>query len=297
MVASVTERAVVDGLRELGLSSSSSVVVHASLRSFGRVEGGAEAVCRALVEVCGTVLVPAGTWDATRVPGPPGLTRPHNAYVGATTWAEFDDALAHATPFAPDLPVDRGLGQIAETMRQRFPHERGAHPLLSYLAVGTHARHLVEAQRPDWPLGPFEALADLDGDVLLLGVTHTSDTAIHLAEQQLGRSRFHRYAKAAPGVWMELPNIPGESHRFDDIAPDLAAATRSVLIGECRALRVAIRTVLAAARRRILADPAALLCGDPACRCGAALQQRLGHLADPARAREGATASRPGPAR
>lgn len=292
MVASVTKRAVVDGLRELGLSRSSSVVVHSSLRSFGRVDGGAETVCRALVDVCGTVMTPAGTWDATRVPGPPGLTRPYNAYFSTATWAEFDDALARATPFAPDLPVDRSLGRIAETMRQHFPHERSSHPLLSYLAVGTHGRRLVEAQRTDWPLGPFEALADLDGDVLLLGVTHTSDTAIHLAEQHLGRSRFHRYAKAAPGVWMELPNIPGESHRFDDIAPDLAPVTRAARIGACQALRVPIRAVLAAARRRILANPAALLCGDPECRCGAAFQQRLAAVAGASGLP--ATASRPG---
>jgi aminoglycoside 3-N-acetyltransferase len=295
----VTERAIVAGLRELGLSASSTVVVHASLRSFGRVAGGAEAVCRALLEVCGTVMLPAGTWEAAGVPAPPGLTRPHNAYVSTATWAQFDDELARATPFTPGLAVDRSLGRIAETMRRRFPHERGTHPLLSYLAVGPNARRLVQAQRPEWPLGPFEALADLDGDVLLLGVTHTSNTAIHLAEQQLGRSRFYRYAKTAPGIWTELPNIPGESHRFDELAPDVEPSSRSTRIGGCRALRVPIRAVLDAARRRIQADPAALLCGDPDCRCGAALQQRLAVLTcveggDP---RDGATASRPGRAR
>jgi aminoglycoside 3-N-acetyltransferase len=110
----------------------------------------------------------AATWDHTRVVAPRGLIRPHNADDTAEIWESFDDSLARAVPFSSDLPVDRGLGRIAETLR-RFPHERSAHPLLSFLAVGTHAQHLVDAQRWDWPLGPIQALADLDGHVLQAG--------------------------------------------------------------------------------------------------------------------------------
>ncbi|MEQ7005705.1 AAC(3) family N-acetyltransferase [Actinopolymorpha sp. B17G11] len=150
--------------------------------------------------------------------------------------------------------------------------------MLSFLAVGTHARHLIGAQRMDWPLGPIQALADLNGHVLQLGVSHTSNTTIHLAEQQLGRSLFYRYAKAAPGVWMELPNISGDSDRFDDIEPELAPVTTEVRIGKCRARLIPVREVLACATRLILADPDALLCENQDCRCSAALEQRLINL-------------------
>ncbi|NYH91226.1 aminoglycoside N3'-acetyltransferase [Actinopolymorpha rutila] len=44
--AVVTEDEIAAGLRRLGLNESSSVIVHASLRSFGHVDGGAPAVCR-----------------------------------------------------------------------------------------------------------------------------------------------------------------------------------------------------------------------------------------------------------
>jgi hypothetical protein len=40
----------------------------------------------------------------------------------------------------------------------------------------------------------------LGGDVQLLGVGHTSNATIHLAEQRLGRANFYRYAVAMPGV-------------------------------------------------------------------------------------------------
>ncbi|WP_349328183.1 AAC(3) family N-acetyltransferase [Actinopolymorpha sp. B9G3] len=274
----VTQDMIAEGLRQLGLSKASRVLVHASLRSFGRVDGGAEAVCRALVDVCGTVMVSAGAWDLTGLPAPPGLTRPHNACHQDQTWQEFDDALAKATVYSKDLPVDSWLGTIAETMRQNFPHERGDHPLFTYLAVGPDARPLVDAGRLDWPLGPIEELGELGGDVLLLGVGHTSSTAIHLAEQRMGRSRFYRYAKVAPGVWMELPNIPGESHRFDEIEGLLAPVTTEVRIGRCRARRLSVSDVLSTTERLIAADPRALLCEDPECRCGAAYQQRLANL-------------------
>jgi aminoglycoside 3-N-acetyltransferase len=271
----VTEADIVHGLRGLGLHGSSTVIVHASLRSFGHVEGGAYTVCQALLSTGATLLLPAASWEMTGIPAPSGLLRPWNAAKIASTWQTFDEAVSRAVPFSDQLPIDKELGIIPETMRRSFPHLRSRHPLMSYIALGTHAQDLIGAQRLNWPLGPLEALAERQGNVLLLGVTHTSNTAIHLAEQHLGRSRFYRYAKVADQVWMELPNMPGESHRFDDIEPALRPATQEAMIGPCRARRIPIQDVLAIAERLMRANPAALLCDDPACRCFAALQQRL----------------------
>ncbi len=280
MTASVTERQISEGLVSLGLNESSAVLVHSSLLSFGHVQGGATSVCNALRSVCGTVMVPAGTWDVTGLPAPPGLERPDNAVSKPSTWREFDQALAQAMPYSPELPIDRGLGRIPETMRQQMQHVRSTHPLMSYLAVGMHADILVQRQRLDWPLGPIEALEEIGGDVLLLGVGHTSSTTIHLAEQRLGRSCFWRYAKVYEGVWMELPNVPGDSSAFDDIEPQLRALTREVRIGQCRARRVAVADVIAVATRVILANPSALLPENPhpESRSAAALRQRLTRL-------------------
>ncbi|MFG1817058.1 AAC(3) family N-acetyltransferase [Kribbella sp. NPDC049174] len=269
---------IADGLRRLGLDRSSSVVVHSSLKSFGYVDGGAEAVCDALTGTCGTVLAPAGTWELTGISPPPGLVRPHNAYDPAPTWEAFDDELARATAFTLDLPIDRELGRIPESLRLTRALTRTAHPLLSYIAVGPAADQLLAAHRSDWPLGPIEELGRLDGDVLLLGVDHTVNSTIHLAEQLLGRSCFYRYAKTAEGVWAEFPNISGDSHKFDAIEPALRSATRETNIGNCRARLIPITAVLAATRQLILADPAALLCSTPTCRCHAAHQQRLAVL-------------------
>ena len=251
------------------------MLVHSSLRSFGVVAGGARSVAAALVSVCGTVVVPAGTWDdRTGLPCPPGLERPNNAASVAGTWEEFDAALSAAVPWSKDLPIDKDLGVIPEAVRRGFPHSRSSHPLVAFLGVGPDARQIADASRLDWPLGPIEVLEELDGYVLMLGVDYRSSTTIHLAEQRLGRSRFYRYAKAAPGVWMELPNVPGQSHRFNDIEPDVHHLTREVSIGTCRARLIRVRRVLRAATARMEADAGALLCEDDECRCGAARRQR-----------------------
>jgi aminoglycoside 3-N-acetyltransferase len=164
MVALVTEKDIVDGLQSIGLDHTSNVLVHASLRSFGCVEGHALSVCKALVSVCGTVMMSAGSWDLTGLPVlPPGLVRPFNACRTAESWEAFDAAVTRATPFRDDLPIDRELGIIPETMRMQFGPSRSAHPLMSFIALGNCANALLGTQRLDWPLGPIEALAELDG--------------------------------------------------------------------------------------------------------------------------------------
>jgi len=57
-----TKRRIVDGLRELGITPGMRVMVHSSLKSFGPVEGGAQIVVDALMEVItpqGTLMMPS----------------------------------------------------------------------------------------------------------------------------------------------------------------------------------------------------------------------------------------------
>jgi aminoglycoside 3-N-acetyltransferase len=278
--ATVTARDIRSGLEQLGLTRSSAVIVHSSLSSFGHVDGGADAAVDALMAACGTLLLPGATSHATGVPAPPQLVRENNASSNALDWFSFDAALSKAAHFHQDLPINRNLGVIPETVRRTRQHVRSSHPYFSYIATGAGADDLIAAQRLDWPLGPIEALSQRGGHVLQLGVSHTTNTTIHLGEQLLGRARFYRYAKPAPGVWMELPNIPGASHRFDTIEPHLRSSTRQVTIGACTASLIPVAEVLTVTRRLIEDSPSALLCDDRTCQCFASLQQRLRQVTD-----------------
>lgn len=269
----ITEDQICDGLRRLGLDASSDVVVHGSLRSFGTVDGGAPTVINALTRSCGTVIMMAGSGDRTGLPAPPGLVRPDNAYGNAESWPDFDRRLTEATPYAPDLPVDRWLGVLSETLRRTDGAVRGPHPLLSFVGVGRCAAELIGAETLQHPLGSLQALADADGDVLLLGVDHTANTTIHLAEQRAGRGFFYRYARLGSGVWAELPNVSGESHQFDAIEVLLRPYASQTEIGDCWARRFRARDVIEVTLSLLDSDPNALLCADPDCRCGAARAQ------------------------
>src|SRR5688572_7012974 len=60
-MSDVTPTDIVVALRSLGVAPGHLLVVHSSLSSLGRVEGGADAVARALVDAVapgGTVFVP-----------------------------------------------------------------------------------------------------------------------------------------------------------------------------------------------------------------------------------------------
>jgi aminoglycoside 3-N-acetyltransferase len=276
-VKALTDEDIAAGLRRLGLTEESSVVVHASLRSFGRVEGGAAAVVSALTTVCGTVTMMAGSGDLTSVPAPPGLVRPHNAFGNAESWEAFDEAVEAATPYRLDLPVSRWLGVVAEALRTSPGAVRGPHPLNSFVAIGDRAAELIAGERLDLPHGALHRLAEIGGDVLLLGVGHAANTTIHLAEHRLGRGRFYRYARHGSGLWVELPNLGGASHRFDEIEPYLRPMTTETMIGPCRARRIAMGDVLEVATEVIRGDPLALLCDDDLCRCAASAAQILGH--------------------
>jgi len=265
-------RDIARGLKSLGLTppSGSTVIVHASLSSFGHVRGGARAVLAALLWTCDTIVLPAFTYQSMVWPlvGPPdnGMTygRP-----------EFDAANRNARFFHRNLPVHHDVGVIAETLRRHSIAVRSAHPVLSFVAAGKRAGEVLAGQTLDDPLAPIEWLQRHDGDVLLLGVGHTRNTSIHLAERLAGCRQFMRWAivrgedsKDARAV--RLPGFPGCSDGFDAIEPEIARATRQVTIGGAVVRRVPLSMLIPIAAGLIGDQADALLCDRPDCeRCSA----------------------------
>ena len=87
--------------------------------------------------------------------------------------------------FYNDMPADKLMGVIAETLRQHRQTRRSGHPILSF--CGVNADDIIEAQTLNAPLSPIASLADNGGWVLLLGVNHRSNTSIHMGERLAGR--------------------------------------------------------------------------------------------------------------
>jgi aminoglycoside 3-N-acetyltransferase len=262
-----TYRELVNALRMVASDRTRPVLVHASLSAFGEIAGGAETVVGALVSTYNAVIAPAFTYQTMLIPeaGPPdnglvyGSGREQNAY------AEF---------FRPDLSAHASMGVISEALRRLPDARRSDHPILSF--AGVHADLLLQAQTLQEPLAPIRLLTEQGGTVLLLGVDHTRNTAIHLAEALAGRKQFIRWALTPRGV-VECPAFPGCSDGFEAIAPHLEGVARWTSLGEAKIQAVPLRDLVQIARRLIQEDPQALLCEREGCeRCEASRQGHAG---------------------
>jgi aminoglycoside 3-N-acetyltransferase len=163
----VTQDDIVAGLRALGLGPGDMVQVHSSLSSFGYVEGGADAVVDAFLEVIGTegtLMVPTFNHQSREA---------------------FDDE--HEIF---DLRTTRSInGAITEAVRLRPQARRSLHPTHPYAAIGPKAEWLTSEHLNVRTFGmrsPLGKLVSGGGKICMLGVGVNSCTAAHVAETRAG---------------------------------------------------------------------------------------------------------------
>ena len=151
---------IADQLRALGVTPGGVLLAHVSFRSVRPVEGGPQGLIEALREALG----PEGT-----------LVMPSWPEDGAP----FDPARSAAA---------RDLGVTADAFWRLPGVQRSGHPQ-AFAAAGPQASGIVSGPLPlppHIPASPVGRVHDLDGQVLLLGVGHDSDTTMHLAELLAG---------------------------------------------------------------------------------------------------------------
>lgn len=163
----VTKEIIEAGLRALGLRAADCVLVHSSLSSFGRVEDGADAVIDAIIEAVnpgGTVFFPTLTGSEALSPENP----PSFVVLETPCWT----------------------GKIPETARSRPGFVRSAHPTHSVCAHGPKAARFIERHEfcptPCGTGSPYDKLVQAGGYILLIGVTHNSNTTMHYIEEIAG---------------------------------------------------------------------------------------------------------------
>lgn len=170
----VTRTDISSSLVAMGLEAGDRVMVHSSLSSMGHVEGGAGTVVQAFLDVLG----PEGTLMA------PTFTH---------TGCEYFDPLK-----SPSLN-----GAVTEAARQFPGAVRSLHPTHAVTAIGPDADSLVEDDLNRGALGRGCALDRLirkGGYVFLLGVDHTSNSAIHIGEDYAGADRHGMFSPENPKV-------------------------------------------------------------------------------------------------
>ena len=235
-------------------------IVHASLRAFDDIRGGAKTVLGALLGSVSRLMMPTFTYKTMIIPdvGPPN---------NGLDYGKKTDLNRMAIPFQHNMPADRLVGALSETLRSQPNTIRSAHPILSF--AGIHVEDVLSTQTLYSPFAPIGRLADQEGWVLLLGVNHTSNTSIHYAEKMAGRHQFVRWALMRDRI-VECPGYPGCSDGFEDIRPELAEVSRRVQIGSGFIEAIPLQPLLQAVEYRIKEEPLSLLCKRDECeRCDA----------------------------
>ncbi len=232
----MTSRAdLVESLGALGVREGDLLMVHASLRAIGPVDGGPPQILAALLDAVG----PGGTiaafvsWDRSSYE-----ETLNGAVLGERerrAWPAFDPT-ANPEPYAE-------FGAFNRFICSHPAVRRSAHPDASFAAIGrladeiTRDHPLVEGYGPDSPLG---RIVRMQGRVLLIGAGLDAVTVLHHAEVLAdipGKRRVsYEVPIAAPAGkrWVRAENfdtngildefaVPGRPDAVEAIARDYVA--------------------------------------------------------------------------
>lgn len=239
----VSPRDLQEGLVALGLNGTQHVIVHASLKSFGSLEGGARTLVHELLRHTATLVAPAFTYNTL-------MNAPSERPSGT---------------FHRDSRVSRDIGRVPQEMVERVDAERSFHPTLSFVALGDEAGAVTSSQTLDGPYQPIGALYDLDGYALLIGVDFGSNTTIHYAEHLAGVPALTRYVQLNGQV--QGTAFPNCSADFDNLLMHMHGLDRSATIGQSNLRLYRVRDLVDRAVRLLEQEPEGLLCQYRYCRC------------------------------
>lgn len=232
--AFATRQSLAIDLRKLGVAAEQQILLHASLRSLGWVDGGAAAVVGALRDVlgpAGTVVVPAMT------PHNSDTSRQYQQRTRNMTWWQRRQYRRGMLPFDPATTPGSGNGQIAECVRTSKDAVRSAHPQSSFAAIGANRERIIRDHAPDCHFGdrsPLARLYETGAQILLLGVGYEACTAFHLAEY-----RYMTYPPRCRYTCVVLRNERRKWWRYEDVVLD---DSDFAVIGEKLATMDIVRT-------------------------------------------------------
>lgn len=222
----VTVDSIVDDLRDLGVETGDTLLVHSSLAELGWVAGGPQAVVDALQRALtpdGTLVMPT---HSTQYSDPSVWSNPPVP----DHWPE--QIREQMPPFRPEVTPSRGMGAIPECFRTYPRAERSGHPLYSFAAWGAASTEIVASHPFENGLGessPLARVADRDGSVLMLGTDYETCTSLHLAEYR-GEFEAARVDEGAPVVrdgertWVEWEDIETDTDDFPELGSAFEAS-------------------------------------------------------------------------
>jgi aminoglycoside 3-N-acetyltransferase len=227
-------------LKSLGVREGGVLLVHTSFRAVRPVEGGPLGLIGALRRALGregTLVMPTMT-DGAGV-------------------------------FDPRSTPTHDMGITAETFWRQPGVVRSTHPGGSFAAEGPHAARICAPQPLSPPHGsesPVGVVHALDGQILLLGVEHSENTTLHLAEAvaRVPYSVAHPCVVEIDGVakteMIEETDHCCRGFRIADRWLRDRDLQREGPVGNAHARLVDSRALVALAVEHLRADPLLFLC-------------------------------------
>lgn len=218
----LSKQNIIEGLKNIGIQTGMELEVHSSLSSFGRVDGGAEAVISALKECCGTegsIFMPS-----LRLSLPKELTQ-EDKQLGIVTKIEI----------LPENYERSAMGIIADTFRKQSDTQTGT-GVFRISGWGYNADRAV--------IGGLDYIIHNGGKALLLGVDIYKLTAMHYVESNLPKEISDIFAPSdeinkiyPPDKWIiETGEPPVKAwHTIQRIAYE-KGLIRDGLIGNCKVM-------------------------------------------------------------
>jgi aminoglycoside N3'-acetyltransferase len=235
----LTYREVSTAIHTLGVPPTSPFLLLASAEVTKELYGGASTLVGAVLAASGGVVVPAFTRRCS-----PQVTSPE-------------------TPlFSREITADEDYQIIAETVLKTPNADRSTHPLISF--AGINQSSTLSSQSLADPFAPLKIMADNNAYILMTGLDHRKNPAIHYAEQLAGRIPFSDTAATRDGI-LECPNMPGCSEGFQSIHPFIEDLVRAAHIGDHRMEVFSMDFLIEVCRNLIREDPEFLLCTRKVC--------------------------------
>ncbi len=266
----VTRESIARDLSGFGLSEGDVVFFHSSMKALGWVEGGANAVIDAFLDVVGfegLVIVPTLSW----------------------TFA-YGELARHA--FDPAETPAR-VGKIPDTLWRRPNAFRSAHPTHSIAAIGRRAEELVAGHDRTSTFGkdgPYRRYVDWGARILFLGVDMRSNTTLHAIEDWLDLPYLQvekavvKGSDGKPKI-VEVPKSPGGHRDFYrkgskvERLLERAGIIRRGKVGAADTLSMGSQEMVDVVVKGIYEEPTLLLCDREDCEfCTTYRQPTIDHV-------------------
>lgn len=257
-------------IQELGIQNK-CVEIHSSVKSFGcQINGGAQTVIDAFLDEGCTVIVITCA-DMYEI-FPPLNLRPMRNGCGDYSYIanrKYDTPKTFTITSNDITKEDMGI--IPYTLVNMPSRKRGYNPLNSFAAVGKLADNLVHDQSAKDVFAPLRKLYEMDGFVIMMGVTLSNATIIHYAEQLAGRTPFVRWANNPNGE-PDICNTGGCSHGFNSFSDALKKIEKNITVGNSLWRCFPVREMVDICVNAIKENPHITHCANPNCsRCNDAI--------------------------